>query len=55
MRAEKDNFMRTETKYLGRIVSANEIRPNPEAVAKVQEWLPPRNKEELPRICQLLM
>ena len=47
MRAEKCDFMRTETKYLGRIVSADGIKPDPEAVAKIREWLPPRNKEEL--------
>ena len=47
MRAEKCDFMRTETKYLGRIVSAEGIRPDPEAVTKIQEWLPPRNREEL--------
>ena len=34
-------------KYLGRVVSAEGIKPDPEAVAKIQEWLPPRNKEEL--------
>ena len=47
MRAEKCDFMRTETKYLGRIVSADGIKPDPEAVTKIREWLPPRNKEEL--------
>ena len=47
MRAEKCDFMRTETKYLGRIVSADGIKPDPDAVAKIREWLPPRNKEEL--------
>ena len=47
MRAEKCDFMRTETKYLGRVVSAEGIKPDPEAVAKIQEWLPPRNKEDL--------
>ena len=47
MRAEKCDFMRTETKYLGRIVSADGIKLDPEAVAKIREWLPPRNKEEL--------
>ena len=41
-RAEKCDFM-----YLGRIVSAEGIKPDPEAVAKIQEWLPLRNKEEL--------
>ena len=47
MRAQKCDFMRTKTKYLGRIVSADGIKPNPEAVAKFQESLPPRDKEEL--------
>ena len=47
MRAKKCDFMRTETKYLGRIVSADGIKPDPEAVTKIQEWLPPINKEEL--------
>ena len=47
MRAEKCDFMRTETKYLGRVVSAEGIKPDPEAVIKIQEWSPPRNKEEL--------
>ena len=47
MRAEKCDFMRTETKYLARVVSAEGIKPDPAAVSKIQEWLPPRNKEEL--------
>ena len=47
MRAEKCDIMRTETKYLGQIVSAEGIRPDAEALTKIQEWLPPRNKEEL--------
>ena len=47
MRAEKCDFMRTETKYLGRVVSAEGIKPDPEAVTKIQEWMSPRNKEEL--------
>ena len=47
MRAEKFDFMCTETKYLGRVVSAEGIRPDPAAVSKVQEWMPPGNKEEL--------
>ena len=37
MRAEKCEFMRTETKYLGRVVSAKGIKPDPEAVVKIQE------------------
>ena len=47
MRAEKCDFMRTETKYLGRVVSAEGIKPDPAAVSKIKEWMPPRNKEEL--------
>ena len=47
MRAEKCDFMCTETKYLGRVVSAEGIKPDPAAVSKIQEWMPPRNKEEL--------
>ena len=46
-RAEKCDFMRTETKHLRRDVSAEGIKPDPEAVAKIQERLPPRSKEEL--------
>ena len=47
MRAEKCDFMRTETKYLGRVVSSEGIKPDPEAVIKIQEWMPPRSREEL--------
>ena len=46
-RAEKCVFMRTETKYLGRVVSDGGIKLDPEAVTKIQEWMSPRNKEEL--------
>ena len=28
-------------------MSAEGIKPDPEAVIKIQEWMPPRNKEEL--------
>ena len=44
-RAEKCDLMRTETKYLGRVVSAEGNKPDPEAVAKIQEWLPPETKK----------
>ena len=47
MRAAKCDFMRTETKYLGRIVSAEGIKPDPDAIAKVNSWIAPRSKEEL--------
>ena len=44
MRAENCVFMRTETKYLGRVVSAEGIKPDPEAVVEIQEWLPPETR-----------
>ena len=47
MRAAKCDFMRSETKYLGRVVSADGIKPDPDAVKKVEDWIVPRNKEEL--------
>ena len=47
MRAEKCDFMRTETKYLGRVVSSKGIKPDPAVLSKVQEWMSPRNREEL--------
>ena len=47
MRAEICDFMRTETKYLGRVVSSEGIKPDPAAVSKIQEWMTPKNKEEL--------
>ena len=45
MRAEKCDFMRTETKYLGRVVSAEGIKLNPAAVSKIQEWMPPETEK----------
>ena len=47
MRAEKCDFMRRETKYLGRVVSAQDIKPDPTAISKIDDWMPQRNKEEL--------
>ena len=47
MRAEKCEFMRTEPKCLGRVMSAEGIKPDPAVLSKIQEWMPPRNKEEL--------
>ena len=49
MRDEKCDFMRTGTKYLERVVSAEGIEPDPAAINKIQEWMTPRNKEELQR------
>ena len=47
MRAENCDFIRTETKYLGRVVSAEGIKPDPAAVSKIHDWMPPRNNEVL--------
>ena len=50
MRAAICDCMRTETKYLGRVGSSGGIMPDPEAVGKIQVWMPPRNEEELQSI-----
>ena len=47
LKAAKCKLMRSETKFLGRIVTREGIKPNPEAVEKIRKWLPPRNKKEL--------
>ena len=47
MQAENCNFLGTETKYMGREGSAEGIKSDTEAATKIQEWMPPRNKEEL--------
>ena len=44
MRDEKCDFMRTRTKYLERVVSAEGIKPDPAVINKIQEWMTPRNK-----------
>ena len=55
MRVAKCNFMKLEIKYLGRVVSAEGVKPDPKAVAKLRDWEIPRNKtEELFGIGQLL-
>ena len=46
----KCDFLRTETKNLATLVSAEGIKPDPQAIDKVREWMPPRNKEELQSI-----
>ena len=50
MRVAKCNFMKSETKYLGRVVSAEGIKPNSKAVAKLRDWEIPRNKTEMQSI-----
>ena len=38
--------MKSEIKYLGRVVSAEGIKLDPKAVAKLREWEVPRNRTE---------
>ena len=47
MRVAKCDFMKSEIKYLGRVVSAEGIKPDPKAVAKLRDWEVPRNKTEM--------
>ena len=47
MRVSKCDFMRSEIKYLGRVVSAHGIKPDPKAVNKLIDWDTPRTKTEL--------
>ena len=47
MRVSKCDFMKSEIKYLGRVVSAEGIKPDPKAVAKLRDWDVPRTKTEM--------
>ena len=47
MRVAKCDFMKSEIKYLGRVVSAEGIKPNPKAIEKLRDWEVPRNKTEM--------
>ena len=47
MRVAKCDFMKPEIKYLGRVVSAEGVKPDPKAVAKLRDWGIPRNKTEM--------
>ena len=39
--------MKSEVKYLFRVVSAEGVKPNPKAVAKLCDWDIPCNKTEM--------
>ena len=39
--------MKSEIKYLGRVVSAEGVKPDPKAVAKLRDWEIPRNKTKM--------
>ena len=47
MRVAKCDFIKSEIKYLGRVVSAEGVKPDPKAVAKLRDWEIPRNKTEM--------
>ena len=47
MRVAKCDFMKSEIKYLGRVVSAEGVKPDPKALAKLRDWEIPRNKTEM--------
>ena len=46
MRVAKCDFMKSEIMYLGRVVSAEGVKPDPKAVAKLCDWGISRNKTE---------
>ena len=47
MGVTKCDFMKSEIKYLGCVVSAEGVKPEPKAVAKLRDWEIPRNKTEM--------
>ena len=47
MRVAECDFMKSEIKYLGRVVSAEGVKPDPKAIAKLRDWEIPRNKAEM--------
>ena len=57
MRVAKCDFIKSEIKHLGRVVSAEGVKPDPKAVAILRDWEIPRNKTEMqsfPGVRQLL-
>ena len=38
MRVAKSDFMKSEIKYSGRVVSEEGAKPDPNAVAKLRDW-----------------
>ena len=47
MRVVKCDFLNSEIKYLGRVVSAECIKPDPKTVVKMRDWDIPRSKTEM--------
>ncbi|RWS26144.1 pol polyprotein-like protein [Leptotrombidium deliense] len=50
LKPSKCNFGLDKVCYLGREISADGIRPDPEKVKVVKEWLPPKNQKEVKSI-----
>ena len=47
MRVAKCDFMKSEMKFLGHVVSEEGVNPDPKAVAKLRGWKIPRDKMEM--------
>ena len=47
LKAAKCKLFDTEIKFLGRVVTGEGIKPDPESIRAVQEWKTPTNKKEL--------
>ena len=47
IKPKKFNFFQTSVTFLGHILSAKGISPNPEKVAKVKDWPVPKNPKEV--------
>ena len=47
MRVAKCDFMKPEIKYLGRVVSAEGVKPDPKVISKVRDWEIPRTRTEM--------
>ena len=47
MRVVNCDFMKSEIKYLGHVISAEGIKPDPKTVAKLRDWENPRNKTDM--------
>ena len=47
IRVAQCDFMKSEIKYMGRVISAEDIKPDPKAVSKLRDWDVPRKKTEL--------
>lgn len=47
LKPQKCDLFKKEVKFLGRIIDANGVRPDPEQAKIVKEWPPPTNKKQL--------